>query len=63
MFLVERGELVAFDGGDYTATVRLAGSLATVVEAIPVSRAIDAAELTSGRRVAIAVFDAAHPEG
>lgn len=61
MFLVERGELVTFDSGAYLATVRLAGSLAAVLPGVPVSRAIDAAELTSGRRVAVAVFDASHP--
>jgi hypothetical protein len=61
MFLVERGELIAFSSGSYTATVRFAGSLASVVEGIPVSRALDSADLTAGRTVAVAVFDAAAP--
>lgn len=61
MFIVERGELVDFAPGDYTATVRFAGSLSSVVPEVPVSRGIDAAELVTGRRVAVALFDLGTP--
>ena len=56
-----RGVLVAFDAPSYRATVQLAGSLAATVSGLPVSRGIAAAELTAGRRVAVALFDAASP--
>ena len=59
--MLERGTLLAFDSGAYTATVRYAGSLTTVVQGVPVSRAIPSAELVAGRRVAVALFDAGHP--
>lgn len=56
--MVERGVLLAFDAATYTATVRYAGSLSSVVAGVPVSRAIASAELVVGRRVAVALFDA-----
>lgn len=59
--MLERGELVAFDGGAHTATVRFAGSLSSVVAAVPVSRAIDAGEMVAGRRVVVALFAAGDP--
>ena len=59
--MLERATLEAFDSGSYTATVRFAGSLSSVVAAVPVSRAIPSAELTPGRRVAVAIFDAGQP--
>ncbi len=61
MFVVERGTLLAFSSEDHTATVRFAGSLSAVVPGVPVSRGIDAAEMQSGRRLAVAIFDAAAP--
>ncbi len=59
--MLERGVLLAFSSGSYTATVRFAGSLSSVVASVPVSRGIASAELTVGRRVAVAIFDAGHP--
>jgi hypothetical protein len=58
---IERGTLVAFNSGSYTATVRLAGSLSSVVAGVPVSRGIASAEMVTGRRVAVAIFDAGNP--
>ncbi len=58
---VERGTLLSFSSGSYTATLRLAASLSAVVSAVPVSRGIAAAELQAGRRVAVAIFDAGNP--
>lgn len=61
MPLLDRGTLLSFSSGTYTATVQVAGSLSSAVLAVPVSRGIAAAELVAGRRVAIAVFDAGNP--
>lgn len=61
MFVVERAELVAFESGGYTATLRFAESLSAVVAGVPVSRGIDAGELVTGRRVAVALFDSGTP--
>jgi hypothetical protein len=59
--MLTRGELVDFDDSAYLATVRYAGSISSVVAGVPVSRAIDDAELVTGRRVAVALFDAGQP--
>ena len=59
--MIERATLESFDSASYTATVRFAGSLTSVVTGVPVSRAIASGELTAGRRVAVALFDPGHP--
>ena len=59
--MLERATLVSFSSGSYTATLRFAGSLSSVVASVPVSRAIPSAELTAGRRLAVAVFDPGNP--
>ena len=59
--MLERGELIAFNSTTYVATVRYADSLASVVADVPVSRGIVPAEMVAGRRVAVALFDAAQP--
>jgi hypothetical protein len=59
--MIERATLEAFNATIYTATVRFAGSLTSVVANVPVSRGIPSAELTAGRRVAVALFDPGHP--
>ena len=59
--MIERATLEAFDSATHLATVRFAGSLTSVVAGVPVSRAIAAAELVTGRRVAVALFDPGHP--
>ncbi len=61
MFVMDRGTLMDFDAGGYTATVRFAGSLSSVVAGLPVSRGIDAGEMVAGRRVAVALFESASP--
>ena len=61
MFIVERGTLMDFEATGYTAAVRFAGSLSSVVAGVPVSRGIDAGELLTGRRVAVALFDSPSP--
>ena len=59
--MLERATLVSFDGSTYTATLRFAGSLSSLVASVPVSRGIPAARLTAGRRLAVAIFDAGNP--
>ena len=59
---LKRGTLKLFDAGTYTASVQLTGSLSSWLNGVPVSRAVAAAELTPGRSVAIAFFDAANPQ-
>ncbi len=61
MFIVERGTLLAFSVGSYTATLQIAGSLSASVASVPVSRGIASSELVVGRRVAVAVFDVGNP--
>jgi len=59
---IRRGVLRAFDSGSYTATVEVAGSIATWLSGIAVARNIDAAELITGRRVALLLFDPSNPD-
>ncbi len=58
---MQRGTLLSFDAGSYVAEVQFAGSLSSLVAAVPVSRGIASGELTAGRRVAVALFDAGNP--
>lgn len=58
---MQTGILKAFDNTTYTATVQLTGSLAGWLRTVPVSRAIPAAELTAGRKVAVETFDPSNP--
>ena len=59
---IKRGILRAFDSGSYTATVQVAGSIAGVLPGVAVARNIAAAELTTGRHVALLQFDASNPD-
>ena len=59
--MIERATLEAFDVATHLATVRYANSLTSVVTGVPVSRAIPASALVTGRRVAVALFDPGHP--
>ena len=58
---LRRGTVRAFDSGTYRATVQLAGSLATYLEAVAVARNIAGAEMIVGRSCAVALFDPANP--
>ena len=59
--MLARGVLLAFNSTSYVATVRYADSLTSVVANVPVSRGIASAQMVVGRRVAVALFDAAQP--
>jgi alpha-D-ribose 1-methylphosphonate 5-triphosphate synthase subunit PhnI len=54
---LRKGVLKSFNSGDYTATVRLAGSYKVYLEEVAVARNIPAAEMTVGRKVAVVFFD------
>ena len=58
---IRKGSLRSFDSTAYTATVQMAGSLATWLEGVPVSRGIPEAQMTAGRACAVIIFDAANP--
>ena len=62
MFIVQRGTLLAFSSSTYTASVLLAESASTAIDAVPVSRGIASGEMVTGRRVTVAIFYGANPE-
>lgn len=62
MFIVQRGTLLSFSSATYTASVLLAPSASTAIDAVPVSRGIASTELVTGRQVTVAIFDGANPE-
>lgn len=59
--MIKKGILKAFDEETYLSTVQIEGSLSVWLENIPVSRAIPASEMTSGRSVAVLFHDPANP--
>lgn len=59
---IRAGTIKAFDSGAYAATVQVAGSLATWLRDVPVSRGIPAGEVAAGRRCAVVFFDDANPQ-
>ena len=59
---IRKGSLRSFDSGTFKATVQIAGSLATWLEGVPVSRSIPGAEMTAGRACAVILFDEANPQ-
>ena len=54
---LRKGVLKNFNSGDYTATVRLAGSYKVYLEDVAVARNLPASEMVSGRKVAVIFFD------
>ena len=58
---LRRGILRAFASGSYTATVEVAGSIAVWLTGVAVARNIAAAEMVTGRKVALIFFDASNP--
>jgi hypothetical protein len=59
---IRRGVLRGFDAGSYTATVQVAGSIATWLTGVAVARNIDSAEMVEGRSVALLQFDESNPD-
>lgn len=58
---IRRGTLRNFVAGTYLADVQLDGSLHMNLTGIPTARDIAAAEMTNGRKVAVAFFDPSNP--
>ena len=58
---VRAGILRGWDGSAYKATVQFDGSTHQFVAGISVARDISGAEMTNGRKVAVAFFDASNP--
>jgi len=54
--------LKSFNSGNYTATVRLAGSYKVYLEDIVVARNLPVAEMIVGRKVAVIFFDEYNPK-
>ena len=54
---IRAGVLKAWDSANWKADVQLDGSLQLWVKAVPVARNIASAEMTVGRKVAVAFFD------
>jgi hypothetical protein len=58
---IRKAELRSFNSGNYTATVRLAGSYKVYLEDVAVARNLPAAEMITGRKVAVVFFDEYSP--
>ena len=54
---LRKAVLRTFNSGNYTATVQLGGSYKVYLEDITVARNLPAAEMVSGRKVAVVFFD------
>ena len=54
---LSKAVLKGFDAGSYTATVQLAGSHEVYLEDVIVSRNLPAAEMVTGRKLAVVFFD------
>lgn len=59
---LKKAELRSFNSGSYTATVRIAGSYKVYLEDVPVARNLPSAEMVTGRKVAVILFDENNPK-
>lgn len=59
--MIKKGILKAFDSGNYTASVQVAGSLSVWLEDVPVSRGIPTGEMVTGRNLALIFLDPGNP--
>jgi hypothetical protein len=60
--MIARAEIVAFDSGTHTATLRYAASRAGAVASVPVSAAIAAGDMVVGETVGVLLFgDGSNP--
>ena len=59
---LRKGVLRSFNSGNYTATVQLVGSYKVYLEDVAVARNLPAAEMITGRKVAIIFFDEHNPK-
>ena len=54
---MRKGVLRSFNSGNYTAVVQIASSFKVYLEDVTVARDIAAAEMVTGRKVAVIFFD------
>ncbi len=59
---LRRAALKSFNSSNYTATVQLGGSYKVYLEDIAVARNLPAAEMVTGRKVAVIFFDEHNPK-
>ena len=59
---LRKAELRSFNSGNYTATVRIAGGYKVFLEDVTVARNLAAAEMVTGRNVAVIFFDDNSPK-
>ncbi len=60
--MITRAEIVAFDAGTQTATLRYAGSRSGTVAGVPVSAAIASADMVVGETAGVLLFgDGSNP--
>lgn len=59
---MKKAELRSFNSGNYTATIRITGSYKVYLEDITVARNLPAAEMITGRKVAVLFFDEYSPK-
>jgi hypothetical protein len=58
---MRRATLRAFDAVAYRASVQIVGSRSAFLDAVPVSRAIPAAEMVAGRDCVLVLFEPTDP--
>jgi hypothetical protein len=58
---IKKAELVSFNAGNYTATIRLYGGYKVNLEDITVARNITVGEMVVGRKTAVIFFDENNP--
>jgi|WetSurMetagenome_2_1015567.scaffolds.fasta_scaffold115357_3 hypothetical protein len=59
---IRKAELKSFNSGSYTATIRIAGGYKVYLEDLNVARNLAAAEMVTGRNVAVIFFDDNSPK-
>jgi hypothetical protein len=59
---IRKAELKSFNSGSYTATIRIAGGYKVYLEDLSVARNLAAAEMVTGRNVAVIFFDDNSPK-
>lgn len=59
---LHKGILKSFNSGDFTATIQLNGSYKAYLEEIAVARNLPAAEMVTGRKVAVVFFNEHNPK-
>ena len=58
---IRRGVVRSFNSRSYTASVQMAGSVATWLHGVPVARNISSSRMRAGSKCAVILFDPANP--